>query len=57
MLKGYRRRFVLLNMLLVGVALLLALIAQWVYLYRSSYNELRSTMQMLVEPWDTPGAR
>ena len=57
MLKGYRRRFVLLNMLLVGVALLLALIAQWAYLYRSSYNELRSTMQMLVEPWDTPGAR
>ncbi len=57
MLKGYRRRFVTLNMLLVGVALLLALIAQWIYLYRSSYNELRSTMQMLVEPWDEPGAR
>ncbi len=57
MLKGYRRRFVTLNMLLVGVALLLALLAQWAYLYQSSYNELRSTMQMLVEPWDKPGER
>lgn len=57
MLKSYRRRFVMLNMLLVGVALLLALIAQWIYLYRSSYAEMKSTMQMLVEPWDEPGAR
>ena len=57
MLKGYRRRFVTLNMLLVGVALLIALIAQWIFLYRSSYAELKSTMQMLVEPWDGPGER
>ena len=51
MLKGYRRRFVAYNMLLVGVVLLVALIWQGVYLYRSSYQELRNTMRLVVEPF------
>jgi len=54
MLKGYRRRFVTFNMLLVGIVLLAAMIVQGVYLYRSSYNELKNTMRLLAEPWDRP---
>ena len=50
MLKAYRRRFVAFNMLLVGVVLLAALIAQGLYLYRSAYNELQNTMRLIVEP-------
>ena len=50
MLKGYRRRFVAYNMLLVGVVLLVALIFQGLYLYRSAYNELQNTMRLIVEP-------
>ena len=50
MLKAYRRRFVAYNMLLVGVVLLAALIAQGLYLYRSAYNELQNTMRLIVEP-------
>ena len=57
MLKGYRKRFVLFNMLLVGVALLLALAAQGVYLCRSSYTELEDTMRMVVAPWGGMGDR
>jgi signal transduction histidine kinase len=49
-LKGYRRRFVVYNMLLVGVVLLIALIYQGVYLYRASYQELQNTMRLIVEP-------
>ena len=50
MLKAYRRRFVVFNMLLVGVVLLVALVFQGLYLYRSEYNELRNTMRLIVEP-------
>ena len=57
MLKGYRKRFVLSNMLLVGVALMAALIVLGFFLYRSSYRGLRSTMQMVVTPWGDMGDR
>ena len=50
MLKGYRRRFVAYNMLLVGVVLLVALVYQGVYLWRSSYQEMQNTMRLIVEP-------
>jgi len=50
MLKGYRRRFVSYNMLLVGVVLLIALIIQGVYLCRNAYSELNNTMRLIVEP-------
>ena len=50
MLKAYRRRFVVFNMLLVGIVLLTALVFQWLYLYRSAYNELQNTMRLIVEP-------
>ncbi len=51
MLKDYRKRFVKYNMLLVGVVLLIAVVAQDVYLYRASERELRNTMRMVSEPW------
>ena len=50
MLKAYRRRFVAYNMLLVGVVLLIALVFQGLYLYRSAYDELQNTMRLIVEP-------
>ena len=50
MLKGYRRRFVAYNMLLVGVVLLAALVWQGIYLYRSAYQEMQNTMRLIVEP-------
>lgn len=50
MLKGYRRRFVAFNMLLVSVVLLVALIFQGLYQYRNAYNELQNTMRLIVEP-------
>ena len=50
MLKGYRRRFIAFNMLLVGVVLLVALVFQGLYLYRSAYSELQNTMRLIVEP-------
>ena len=57
MLKAYRKRFVLSNLLLVGIVLLAALVVQGVYHYRSSYAELMTTMRLILEPWDTPGER
>ena len=57
MLKGYRKRFVCFNMLLVGVVLLAALVVQGFYLYRSRYAELETTMRLIVAPWDSPGEK
>ena len=50
MLRAYRRRFVAFNMLLVGVVLLVALVFQGLWLYRSAYSELQNTMRLIVEP-------
>ena len=57
MLKAYRRRFVLLNLLLVGIVLLAALTVQGVRYGRESYHELQNTLRLVLEPWDTPGER
>ncbi|MBP1555766.1 MAG: HAMP domain-containing histidine kinase [Oscillospiraceae bacterium] len=54
MLKGYRRRFVTYNMLLVGVVLLAAMVFLGVYVNRTSYKELRDTMRLLSDRWDSP---
>ncbi|MBQ3403841.1 MAG: hypothetical protein IJG63_00280, partial [Oscillospiraceae bacterium] len=57
MLKSYRKRFVLLNMLLVGVVLLISFAVQGVYSYQRSYSEMVNTMRLIVAPWDEPGRR
>ncbi|MBR3641246.1 MAG: hypothetical protein IKN53_04375 [Oscillibacter sp.] len=61
MLKRYRRRFVLFNVLTVGVVLLAALIAQGAYQYRIDRAETESTMRLVLEPYnaesDLPSSR
>lgn len=52
MLKTYRKRFVQLNMLLVGIVLLLTLTLLGVYLYHNAYTELKMTMEAVVRPLD-----
>ncbi len=54
MLKGYRRRFVISNMILVGAVLLAAFIILGVVAYRNDYNELKNTMSLILRPWDSP---
>lgn len=54
MLKGYRKRFVILNMALVGVVLIVVLTALGITLYRNHYNELKNTMIQVVDPFDSP---
>ncbi len=52
MLKGYRRRFVLLNMLLVGLVLIGTFIMIGTAVYTNSYNELKNTMTLVLKPWN-----
>lgn len=52
-MKEYRIRFVLGNMLLVGLALLLIFVAIEVFFYMNYRSELENTMRLLVEPWDS----
>ncbi len=54
MLKGYRRRFVMLNMILVGSVLLATFISIGIAVYRDDYAELKSTMSMVVKPLNAP---
>ena len=51
MLRGYRRRFVAINMALIALVLALALGMQLVHIYRSEYKDLRKTMGLILEPW------
>lgn len=54
MLKGYRKRFIILNMALVGTVLIAVLAALGAALCRNHYSELKSTMTQVVEPFDKP---
>lgn len=49
-MKEYRKRFVQLNMLLIGIVLLVVMAIIAVYMYRSYYNGLKMTMEQVVEP-------
>ncbi len=49
-MKEYRKRFVQLNMLLLGLVLLVMMAAVAFYMYRDYSNELRLTMEQVVEP-------
>lgn len=53
MLKGYRRRFVMLNMLLVGLVLIGTFIMIGTAVYTNSYNELKNTMTLVLKPWNS----
>ncbi len=53
MLKTYRKRFVALNMFLIGILLLVALIAVTVYTYHDYTEELEKTMRQILDPLDS----
>ena len=53
MLKNYRRRFVLLNMILVGLVLLGTFIIIGTVEHTNSYNELKNTMTLVLKPWNS----
>ena len=49
-MKAYRRRFVLFNMLMVGVVLTAMVAGVAVYMYRDYYDSLHDTMAQVVRP-------
>ncbi len=49
-MREYRKRFVELNMLLLGLVLLVMMAAVAFYMYRDYYSDLRATMEQVVEP-------
>ena len=53
MLKNYRRRFILLNMILVGLVLLGTFIMIGTVEHTNSYNELKNTMTLVLKPWNS----
>ena len=53
MLKGYRKRFVMLNMILVGLVLLGTFIMIGTVEHTNSYNELKNTMTLVLKPWNS----
>ena len=50
MIKGYRKRFVVINMVLIGIVLLAVFIGLDIIMYRSDVNELNNTMSIVLEP-------
>ena len=49
-MKAYRRRFVLFNMLMVGIVLTAMMAGVAVYMYRDYYDSLHDTMAQVVKP-------
>lgn len=52
-MKTYRKRFVQMNMLLIGAVLLIMVGVIAVYMYRDYCDNLRATMKQVVEPLDS----
>lgn len=52
MMKRYRRRFILSNLLLVGLVLVVIYIALIAFLYQSRRAELNDTMRLVLAPWN-----
>lgn len=52
-MKTYRKRFVQMNMLLIGAVLLIMVGVIAVYMYRDYCDSLRTTMEQVVEPLDS----
>ena len=53
MLKQYRQRFILLNLILVGAVLLGTFVVIGTAIYRNDYAELKKTMSAVLKPWNT----
>ncbi len=54
MIKGYRKRFVIYNMALIGSVLLTVFVVLGIYMYQSHCKELKNTMMHVAEPLDSP---
>lgn len=52
-MKEYRKRFVQMNMLLIGLVLLLMVAVIAAYMYRDYYDGLRTTVAQVVKPLDS----
>lgn len=53
MLKKYRRHFIILNMVLVGLLLLTAFVVIGITTYHNSYSELKNTMSLVIKPFNS----
>lgn len=51
MIKGYRKRFVIINMLLIAAVLAAVLVAFGINLSQNHYSELKKTMSQVIEPF------
>ncbi len=52
MLKKFRRRFIVLSMLLAGIVLLMSFVLIGAAIYRNDYAELKNTMSIVLKPWN-----
>ena len=57
MIKDYRRRFVLLTILLTGLALLLTFVVIGFLTVRGEYDQLKNTMAIVISPWNDADER
>lgn len=57
MIRDYRRRFVLLTMLLTGLALLLTFVVIGFLTVRGEYDQLKNTMAIVISPWNDADER
>lgn len=57
MINGYRKRFVIYNMALIGTVLLTVFVILGIYMYQSHCKELKNTMMHVAEPLDSPTER
>jgi len=53
-MQEYRKKFIILNLALVGTVLLAVLIAVGAYIYGSFWTELETTMNQVLEPFGNP---
>ena len=56
MMKAFRRRFIILNMSLVGIVLLAAFVVIGTIICGNECNELKNTMSNVLKPWNTENA-
>ena len=55
MLRDYRRRFVVSTMVLISLVLIVTLGIQYIMIYRNTWDEMKTTMSLVSDPWDKPG--
>lgn len=56
MMKAFRRRFMILNMSLVGIVLLAAFVVIGTMIRENEYSDLKNTMSAVLKPWNTNNA-